>query len=679
MDLLAVAPLRASLPGASGPAQTTAWDRLSRDAGVTHGLDRWDGGLRAYIAEQDAEIAAYDEGEGRRRRAEIARDQAEALRTAIAGLAEHLEPLAAEMPAAAFIERFRVAVTAYLKPDGPALEGVLREIDQLGTVATIGGSFTLAKFARALRVNLELAMTPRERRFGDGVFVAGFRLAAGLQFRRVIVCGAHEGGFPPGPGADALIEDRVWSRLRDQFPYVEDADLRSRRAGGAAHRAVASAGGGELTWCAPLYEPGGTREYYPAPMMVDAARRHDASVTTASELRRRGGAPWLRRGASPLAMQLVGPPLDAAELHLRDAIALRKEHRALGERHALWKPVQMTLARRSDRFTEWDGNVAALHDDAWLQLQSAVSPTSLEHYSACGFRYLCKTLLHLNVVDEPEGRETMEASERGTLIHGVLDAFFKEQQAIGRPAVNEAWTAADAGRLLEIADAALDDAQRRGIAGLAIYASHERRAIRADLAMFLEEDTAFRRETGAVPSAFEAMIPETEIAGVRLRGKVDRIDRTPDGRCAWVIDYKSGSLWGFDEIKPADPFAGGKKLQLPVYLAAAGDATETQALYWFMTQKGGFARIAYAPTPESQTAFSRTLEAIVSGVRAGAFPAVPGEADEFYGGFTNCKYCDYNRICSRRRDDAFTEKSGDAAISPWLHVAEAAIVAEPAR
>ena len=197
--------------------------------------------------------------------------------------------------------------------------------------------------------------------------------------------------------------------------------------------------------------------------------------------------------------------------------------------------------------------------------------------------------------------------------------------------------------------------------------------MRADLATFLEKDTEFRRETGAVPSDFEAPIPEVSIAGVTLRGYVDRVDRSPDGKRAWVIDYKTGSKKSFEGIKPDDdPFAGGTKLQLPTYVGAAGDAEEVTAAYWFITHKGDYSFIGYEPTPERRALFERTLTAIVDGVRAGAFPAVPGEEDEFYGGFENCRYCDFDRICSRRRDYEYEAKVNDEAVSPWLRVGEAA-------
>jgi CRISPR/Cas system-associated exonuclease Cas4 (RecB family) len=331
----------------------------------------------------------------------------------------------------------------------------------------------------------------------------------------------------------------------------------------------------------------------------------------------------------------------------------------------------MLWARRSQRFTEWDGNVTALADDAWLELQRAVSPTSLEDYAACGFRYLCKSLLRLNVVEEPEELEVVSPMERGNLIHGVLEAFFKAQKLRGRPAPQEAWSGDDLVFLLRILDDKLASARQRGKTGLDLYAKHDARTMRADMARFLEEDTEFRKGTGAVPEQFEVYVPEVEIAGVRLRGKVDRIDRTPDGKCAWVIDYKSGSKSSFEKIK-SDPLVGGTKLQLPVYLEAARDAEEAHASYWFTSSKGNFEFVDYPAAAANRVVFERTLGAIVTGIRSGAFPAVPGEENEHYGKFENCKYCDFDRICSRRRDYELAAKDGDGALAPWRAVAGAA-------
>ena len=66
---------------------------------------------------------------------------------------------------------------------------------------------------------------------------------------------------------------------------------------------------------------------------------------------------------------------------LRGASAELQNAEKIDVRHSRWRPVSMLRARRSNRFTEWDGNLSALADDSWLELQKAVSPTSLEDYA----------------------------------------------------------------------------------------------------------------------------------------------------------------------------------------------------------------------------------------------------------------------------------------------------------
>lgn len=549
----------------------------------------------------------------------------------------------------------------------------MSEIEQLGTVGAVGGSFSLAAFGEALRANLEAAYL-RPRSLGSGVAVSDYRAAAGLRFRCVILCGAFEGSLPAGPGTDALVDDSTWAELRKHHPYIEDVALRVERSQQAADMAVRAAGDGTVVWTAPMREPGGTREYYPSPLMRDAAAQQDAAIKTASDLR--AHAPpsngWLRRGRSPLSLALVGPVVAPEEAGYRWAVGKRRAGDLVAPQHGLWPAITMLRARRSSKFTEWDGNLEQLEQRSWLELQRSVSPTSLESYAVCGFRYFAKSVLGLYPVGEPEERDMMDAADRGSLIHDILHRFFREQQDRGRPAQGEPWTPDDAVLLMRITDEALAAAEERGLTGLSVYSAHEARTIKADLRRFLEEDTLFRQRTGAVPAQFEAGVPETEIAGVTLKGVVDRVDVTLDGKQAWVIDYKSGSIADFKEITADDPLAGGKKLQLPVYMKAAPDAEKVHALYWFITQKGGFESVEYDPAPDRSDAFEGTLEAILAGVQAGSFPAVPGEDNEFYGRFENCRYCDYDRICSRRRDLELAAKGGDEGVTLWRSVKMAA-------
>src|SRR3990172_12777165 len=169
---------------------------------------------------------------------------------------QRLEALRHPQPAAEFISAVKGVVADYFAPDAPSLEegtggsSVMKEIDQLGTVASVGGRFDLGAFAFALRANLEAAFG-REANLGEGVIVADHRAAAGMQFRRVVLCGAFEGALPAGPGGDAIVGDRVWARLRENHPFIEDAQLRIERAREAAERAGASATE-SLGWSCPL-------------------------------------------------------------------------------------------------------------------------------------------------------------------------------------------------------------------------------------------------------------------------------------------------------------------------------------------------------------------------------------------------------------------------------------------
>jgi hypothetical protein len=308
-----VARLRGRIPAGAGSAapRPSTWDRLSREAGVTKGAERWLRGLAARLADLNADLNAHDQdSEARRNAIQYQIDLTSGMQGAIAALIERLEPLRASLPARDFIERFSAVVDEYLEPEAGALEAVKAEIEQLGTVGAVGGSFTLQEFLHAFRANLETASL-RERGLGEGVLVADYRMAAGLVFKHVILCGAFEGSFPAGPGSDTLVDDRDWAELRRNFPFVEDAALRVQRAGEAANRAVATAASGHLTWTAPLYESGGTREYYPSPLIVEAASRSNQALRTATLLRRATPAPpKLRRSPSPLAAGLRGHALD---------------------------------------------------------------------------------------------------------------------------------------------------------------------------------------------------------------------------------------------------------------------------------------------------------------------------------------------------------------------------------
>ena len=529
IDTLSVAPMRRELPTADGDVarlRLGRWDRLSRSAGVTHGIGRWRQGLRALCDDRRAQIESA-------RRDGIDRDwlgdeivEAEELLSVVEALWARLAALVPDAPAAAFLARFRSIVADYLDPGATGMAEVLAEVERLGTVDAVGGSFSLARFASALRVNLEAAAL-REGRAGEGVLVADHRLAGGLRFARTIICGAAEGLLPAGPGTDSLVPDSAWAALRRAHPHIEDAALRVARSRDAATRAVASAP--QLVMTCPLYEAAGAHEHYPSPAAVEAARRRDPAIAGATALRDHEATAWLARPPSPLAAHLRGPAIDPWEVGLRAAVRrVRGDERPPAD-DPLARPLEMLRARAGSALTAWDGHLGEMAGSEWMAIPQPVSPTRLENYGACGFRFLMATLLGLRVPDDPRDAENIDPLVRGNLMHETLEAFFLEQQALGRPGVREAWTAADEGRVLELFEERLAAARLRGLTGLPVFSRQDERALRSDLREFLRQDSAFRRETGAIPLAFEERLDVPGPGGQRFVGYIDRIDRTPGG------------------------------------------------------------------------------------------------------------------------------------------------------
>jgi RecB family exonuclease len=125
-----------------------------------------------------------------------------------------------------------------------------------------------------------------------------------------------------------------------------------------------------------------------------------------------------------------------------------------------------------------------------------------------------------------------------------------------------------------------------------------------------------------------------------MRGKIDRIDRAPDGRLV-VTDYKSGKPDSYATLDK-DPCDRGQRLQLPVYALAAratfgSDDTTVCAEYWFTSRRGQFKRIGYLVDDPVLEQARTALRTTVDGISRGMFLARPeGDGNVLY----HCPGCD---------------------------------------
>ena len=696
MEWLTSCPVRPT-GAAGGGFSPSRWDSLTRDAGVVRGLEQWRERLRHHAARLEEEasgrLAAAEISEARVRRM---KEEAEAAR----GVLAFIERLAGDVVPPEngsrwekFCEWAERLLDRYLddrnlpEAEGVGLERVTRTLSELSAADSVGRGCTLAEFRQSVADSLRgtvghLGVT------GQGVFVSSIAAASGMSFDAVWVLGMVEGGMPPATRPDPLLPEADWQAAGGESRVARR--IASERYDYLS--ALATATRRELSY--PVANAASQRQAYPSRWLLEQATTLEGEAVHASGLGRLGEREWLSIDRSPeeaLTRTPEGALSDALDYSLSRLLAWRRAGLRLDEHPfarggALARALELGRSRYAPGLTEFDGNLSSATGSGRLVrnlVRSAVSPTSLESWATCPFRYFLGYVLRLSALEPAEEGEFISPLERGTLIHEILERFIKEVAEEGTlPASGEGWSPVHRRRLMEIAEEEFGGAESRGVTGRPLLWGLEKRDILADLETFLEEDEKLRSGVGTGEIVVEAGFgfgggsPEVEDAetGLRFRGRIDRIDVSDDGKSALVIDYKTGSARPYRALDK-DPIDAGKRLQLGVYSLAARalypDA-DVRAAYWFSTNRGEFRR---APSPafdlgveEVGKRFRKGLTTIVSGIGEGMFPANPGGPG--WGGPENCAYCDFDSLCTTRRVELWERKSSDPGIRDYLALAD---------
>ena len=288
-------------------------------------------------------------------------------------------------------------------------------------------------------------------------------------------------------------------------------------------------------------------------------------------------------------------------------------------------------------------------------------------------------MLRVSELELPETEIQISPLEKGSLIHRALDRFVRELPPRTEP--GQPWTVEERARMRQISEQECDIAEGSGVSGHTLLWELERRRILRDLDRFPDEDEALRRRLGTVTVASELAFGldgeeavTVEIApgrAVRLRGKIDRVDRTVDGSRLVVIDYKTGAVGGVYRGLEEDPVQGGRLLQLPVYAAAAREryeATDVEGFYWFVSDRGDFAQRGYELDDGRDSRFVAALHVISEGIEGGIFPLRPGPRQQNV--HEHCRFCPYSALCPADRGAAWQRKRGAPEIATYQALAE---------
>jgi ATP-dependent helicase/DNAse subunit B len=297
------------------------------------------------------------------------------------------------------------------------------------------------------------------------------------------------------------------------------------------------------------------------------------------------------------------------------------------------------------------------------------SPTSLETYATCPFEYFLNRVINLQAL--PEVEPNLSAGDRGTAIHDVLSTFYRQWRAAGHEKVSLASLADATELILRLAHEELEkysfqsplwDATRILMLGdthtgpgyferflLSETEEENSPLVPSRFEYSFGMGTTESDDPASSPEPVELVSPDGE-RKVFLRGRIDRIDITPEGSFL-IYDYKSGSMH-----PKAKDIEAGTALQLPLYLLAFEKITGNHGIgggyYTIRREVDRSIVLADSPAkdlmvsrPRVSKDFSGLIQhsrectfAYIDGIRNGRFP-LPQEE--------KCPnpYCEFKRIC----------------------------------
>ena len=652
------------------------WERLLVESAVIGGLDRWKRRLAALHNELKQKEATNPEPADAER---IRRDLSDL--QALRGYALPLLEEMSALPKAATWEKWldslsSLATRALRQPE--RVLAVLAELDPMKTIGPVELSEVRMVLERRLS---ELVVKATGRRSGH-VYIASIDEARGLSFDVVFIPGLAEKIFPQKVSQDPILPDEARKKIGNVLPTNDERAAEER----LALRIAAGAATKRLVFSYPRLDMEQSRPRTPSFYGLEVLRAAEGKLPGFDELARRAETVGAARLGWP-APARSADAIDEAEhdLALLESLFKKPEADTVGTaRYLLSANAHLARALRFranrwlKKFTYADGIVEP-HAEAKAALakhtfgERSFSPTALQNYAACPYRFVLQAIHRLSAREEPAPLEELDPLQRGSLIHDVLFKFYGKLRAAGQLPVSalnfEASLATleqtideEAARYKDDLAPAIERVWQDGIT-----------SIKADLREFLrlsKHDTTwvptyFELAFGLPPDQKDKRDPRSNDAplelsvGMKLRGSIDLIERRADGALR-ATDYKTGKK----RVKGDLVIGGGQTLQPVFYALAAeklfpGERIDSGRLY-FCTSAGEFEPVDVPFDAGAREAAAAVVTTIGHALSDSFLPAAPAKGA--------CQYCDYLRVCGPYEEHRTSKVKKQEKLVPLLQL-----------
>lgn len=299
-------------------------------------------------------------------------------------------------------------------------------------------------------------------------------------------------------------------------------------------------------------------------------------------------------------------------------------------------------------------NPAAIHDPVILEKDYfkslRTSPTTLEDYAKCPYKYFARRVLKLQ-----DPQEELNIFIKGKIRHKVLENFMP--LLLKTPGMSSE-------QVRKIVNQELEKALQSF--PLVIEKKYQRdlyvEEIRQMIFNFLEQEIASLKGSTLQPAHFELSfgrgpgLPALEFEDKERRfkivGQIDRVDIDAQNKTAFVIDYKTSDYWEKKQLQ------NGTSLQLPIYLMVVDkflkmNLVGAQLRFFNGDKPKGFFNEKYAAAYPAFSKRSMLSEEEFQGLMAQTTSYIKqftremseGKIDVLPRDKKSCDFCPYPTVC----------------------------------